>query len=234
MDWHGDRITIEDITYRATIEGAQHPDEWIVMKPREAVEEYVRLVAAEKPRRIMELGIFGGGSTAFLAQVAQPERLAALDLRGGCRNLDRFLATHPYPVDAFYGVDQADTDALARIVAGFDGPLDLVIDDASHLLEPTRVSFDRLFPHLRPGGLYIIEDWGWRYQGPGQDAVEVEPMTPFIVDLLVVAARRPKMIREVVADSFSVRVRRGDADLRAGRFALAAHTARGERRPLRP
>jgi hypothetical protein len=37
--------------------------------------------------------------------------------------------------------------------------LDLVIDDASHLLGPTRSSFNVLFPLLRPGGVYVIEDW---------------------------------------------------------------------------
>ena len=35
-----------------------------------------------------------------------------------------------------------------------------MIDDASHLLDPTRSSFDVLFPLLRPGGVYVIEDWG--------------------------------------------------------------------------
>ena len=42
-------------------------------------------------------------------------------------------------------------------------PLDLVIDDASHLYEPTKASFETLFPMLRPGGIYIIEDWGWAH-----------------------------------------------------------------------
>ena len=34
-----------------------------------------------------------------------------------------------------------------------------MIDDASHLLAESRSSFESLFPRLRPGGLYIIEDW---------------------------------------------------------------------------
>ena len=37
--------------------------------------------------------------------------------------------------------------------------IDLVIDDASHRLAETRSSFESLFPHVRPGGLFIIEDW---------------------------------------------------------------------------
>ena len=34
-----------------------------------------------------------------------------------------------------------------------------MIDDASHLYNETSASFNVLFPRLRPGGLYVIEDW---------------------------------------------------------------------------
>ena len=49
------------------------------------------------------------------------------------------------------------------------GGLDLVIDDGSHLAEPTRTSFDTLFPLLAPGGFYIIEDWAWEHWPEFQD-----------------------------------------------------------------
>ena len=62
---------------------------------------------------------------------------------------------------AYYGIDQADATALRGIVTDefADEPLDLVIDDASHVLDPTRASFNVLFPLLRPGGVYVVEDW---------------------------------------------------------------------------
>ena len=48
--------------------------------------------------------------------------------------------------------------------------LDLVVDDASHTYEETKASFEFLFPLLRPGGIYVIEDWSWahhpNYQSP--------------------------------------------------------------------
>lgn len=61
-------------------------------------------------------------------------------------------------------MNQEDREAVREIAEHeFDAPLDLVIDDASHLYEPTRTSFDALFPLLRPGGLYIVEDWQMAY-----------------------------------------------------------------------
>jgi hypothetical protein len=39
-----------------------------------------------------------------------------------------------------------------------DGGWDIVIDDGSHLPRHQLVSFCALFPFVRPGGLYIIED----------------------------------------------------------------------------
>ncbi|MFI9051371.1 hypothetical protein [Streptomyces sp. NPDC053427] len=38
------------------------------------------------------------------------------------------------------------------------GPLDIVIDDGSHVNSDVITSFGYLFPRLRPGGLYVIED----------------------------------------------------------------------------
>ena len=60
-----------------------------------------------------------------------------------------------------YGVDQADRAHLHRIVADDIGgePIDVVFDDCSHNLDLTRASFDALFPFVRPGGVYVIEDW---------------------------------------------------------------------------
>lgn len=53
--------------------------------------------------------------------------------------------------------DQADqrfTDGIAVT----SGPWDVIIDDASHLSSLTIASFKNLWPHLKPGGLYVVED----------------------------------------------------------------------------
>lgn len=52
---------------------------------------------------------------------------------------------------------QADPEFLIAL-ADRIGPLDIVIDDGSHLSADVILSFRTLFPLLRPGGLYVIED----------------------------------------------------------------------------
>lgn len=53
--------------------------------------------------------------------------------------------------------DQTDRAALASLVRR-TGPLDIVIDDGSHVSEHVLTSFSVLFPHVRDGGWYVIED----------------------------------------------------------------------------
>ncbi len=138
------------------------PNELLLMKPPWMVERYVELVEALRPRRVVELGIFLGGSVALLTLLAKPERYVATDLRHGASpQFDAWLEAHADVVRPYFGVDQADAAALRTIVADeFAGArLDLVIDDASHLVGPSRSSFNVLFPLVRPGGIYVIEDW---------------------------------------------------------------------------
>ena len=63
--------------------------------------------------------------------------------------------------------DQGDPEYLDAMAREF-GPFDLVIDDGSHFSDHVITSFHALFPHVRPGGMYVVEDlqtsyWpGWR------------------------------------------------------------------------
>nr|Q83WF2.1 RecName: Full=Mycinamicin VI 2''-O-methyltransferase; AltName: Full=Mycinamicin biosynthesis protein E [Micromonospora griseorubida]BAC57026.1 methyltransferase [Micromonospora griseorubida] len=61
--------------------------------------------------------------------------------------------------------DQNDAEFLDRIARRY-GPFDIVIDDGSHINAHVRTSFAALFPHVRPGGLYVIEDM-WTAYWPG-------------------------------------------------------------------
>ena len=167
-----DVLHVDDAAFHVRFGGEIPPRELLslphVTKPRRMVEAYLDLLARlrPRPRRIVELGIYEGGSTALLAHLLRPDRIVAVDLAADRADaLDRFSADHGYDdvVRAHYGVDQADRPALERVLDEDlgDAAPDLIIDDASHLLAETRASFEVLFPRLAPGGHYIIEDWAW-------------------------------------------------------------------------
>ena len=52
---------------------------------------------------------------------------------------------------------QGDRAFLESVVAE-TGPLDIVVDDGSHRSRDHVASYDALWPHVAPGGWYIIED----------------------------------------------------------------------------
>jgi predicted O-methyltransferase YrrM len=137
---------------------------FFIVKSPELVAQYREICRTFSGGNIVELGIAEGGSTALLAILARPQKLIAVDLEPtALTSLAEFVAHRGLDqvVRPYYGVDQGDRERLGAIVDDElgDTPLDLVFDDASHLLEPTRTSFETLFPRLRPGGLYLVEDW---------------------------------------------------------------------------
>jgi demethylmacrocin O-methyltransferase len=71
---------------------------------------------------------------------------------------------------------QADAEFLTELAERI-GPLDIVIDDGSHLSADVITSFQTLFPLLRPGGLYVIEDLQTSYW-PGWNGGSTDPDDP--------------------------------------------------------
>lgn len=59
--------------------------------------------------------------------------------------------------------DQSDPGALLRAVSQCP-PFDLVVDDGSHIGSHIIGAFEALFPRVKPGGYYAIEDLETAYQ----------------------------------------------------------------------
>lgn len=152
--------------------GARRPSDshaFTVVKSEPYIRFYEELAIAS-PRGLLELGIFQGGSYVLLDKLFAPERMSAVELSATpIAPLVDYIARTPGR-SAHFATSQSDPTALRRIVAeDLAGNLDLVIDDASHAYEHSRISFEVLFPLLAPHGMYIIEDWAWAhhpaYQG---------------------------------------------------------------------
>lgn len=107
------------------------------------------------PIKLMELGIFKGSSLLLWQDYFPNGIIVGLDLELVKVEGDRIRT---------YKGEQQDGKLLHQISNEIapDG-WDVIIDDASHMADPTRISFWHLFERLKPGGIYVIEDWGTGY-----------------------------------------------------------------------
>jgi cephalosporin hydroxylase len=135
-----------------------------IVKNEPYLRVYESLASTFTPRSILELGIFQGGSYVFLDKLFRPRRMSAVEISP--RPVEPLLHYVSRAENRFvhFGTSQCDAEILKQIVVGELGDeLDLVVDDACHMYEETKMSFELLFPLLRPGGIYVIEDWSWAH-----------------------------------------------------------------------
>jgi hypothetical protein len=112
----------------------------------------------EKKIVLLELGVLEGGSLLLWRDYFPLGTIVGIDVSPP-KNFRPGERIH-----TFEG-NQADRRFLSH-VANLTAPggFDIIIDDASHLGELTKTAFWHLFEnHLKPGGLYVIEDWGTGY-----------------------------------------------------------------------
>jgi SAM-dependent methyltransferase len=199
-------------------------DRFCLRKPRPEVERLAALLKRLEPERVLELGVYQGGSTALIAQLARPSRLVALELESKpVRGLEQFIEANGLrdSVSVRWGTDAADPVRLARIWEQDLGaePLDLVLDDASHHLDPTRRSFEALFPRLRPGGVYVIEDWAWAHSQVDMWP-DRPPLSRLVLELSLAAAHRPELIASIEIDRAWAIVERGPGQAEHDSFSV--------------
>jgi hypothetical protein len=222
--WENDRMLLDDLVFRLEPFQDQH---WNLgdncfrfYKMKGLIDEYAQLWSWRRdfhPQAILELGIWDGGSTAMWSECLRPQKLVAVDIqtKGDSEYFRQYLSSRGLRdrIKTYWGTDQADSESLRAIVAReFSGPLDLIIDDASHLYEPTKASFETLFPLLRAGGLYVIEDWAWAHW----EGVDVGPagseLTRLVFELVEATGSRMGWIEDVAVFRSFVVVERGGAE----------------------
>lgn len=100
---------------------------------------------------VLEIGVFKGGSLQIWREfLGEDTRLTAID------NDPETRTAVDEDTTLFIG-EQGDPGFLASIREQVP-PLDVVIDDGSHVSSDQIASFEGLFPHLHDRGLYIVED----------------------------------------------------------------------------
>ena len=118
---------------------------------------------------LLELGVHKGGSLLLWRDYFPLGTIVGIDI-----SLPKEFKP-PERIHIYEG-SQANSKFLSRVAneiapEGFD----IIIDDASHIGDLAKIAFWHLFDnHLKPGGLYVIEDWGTGYWDDWSDGKSLD------------------------------------------------------------
>jgi hypothetical protein len=104
----------------------------------------------QEPLTLLEVGVFNGASVRTWREYFPNAKIVGADIEPLAQRWrgDRIEIEY---------MDQSNLEDLNR-VAVKHGPFDIIIEDGSHLWEHQITTLKTLYPHLRPGGLYVVED----------------------------------------------------------------------------
>ena len=112
-------------------------------------EEYFDCHRSEK-FRLLEIGIFAGQSLRMWAEYFANSSITGCDiLEESFITAERVECCH---------LDQSSRMALAEFRESHREGFDIIIDDGSHVMKDQQTSLAMLFPLLKRGGWYVIED----------------------------------------------------------------------------
>jgi hypothetical protein len=135
--------------------------------------------------KLLELGVHRGGSLKLWRDYFPRGIVVGID-----RKLPERLERDGR-IEVFEGrqQDPAFLSHVANTIApeGFD----IIVDDASHVGDVTKVTFWHLFDHhLKPGGIYAIEDWGTGYLNNWPDGQRFDLRTPILARIRSLLPKR--------------------------------------------
>jgi methyltransferase family protein len=209
LEWNDVSVTLNGVTFllegKAPAESG--PTSLWLYKDAEFIAEYKRFLSGHPDLQVdncVELGLWKGGSAVFWLELFQAKKVVGIDLdeQEDQPGLQAYMRSKEAKdrLRLYWRTSQEDRARLLEIIqAEFEGPLDVVIDDASHAYAATKASFEVLFPLLREGGLYLIEDWPWQFSSHFRaDFPASEPgLVPLISDLAELLVAAPKLIQQI-------------------------------------
>ena len=110
------------------------------------------------PIKMLEVGYLRGGFLRWFRDNFKQSEVFGIDIKEPPElkdNQDNRIK--------MFQIDQNDSEGLVLFASKY-GIFDVIIDDGAHRDIETKNTFDCLWRFLRPGGWYIIEDWGAHYK----------------------------------------------------------------------
>ncbi len=123
-------------------------------------EVYSELFASlrDKPIKFLEIGIYRGNSVKLWENYFPNGELHFIDIT------DAYIQ-HSTSRSYYHFLSQSDRNALDQFGRNTGGEFDVIIDDGGHTMNQQIISFQHLFPFVKSGGIYIIEDLHTSYWG---------------------------------------------------------------------
>jgi hypothetical protein len=101
-------------------------------------------------RMILEIGVEQGASLELWRDYFPEARVYGIDLVAKTHLDDSRIRT--------FVADQANRFQLQAVIDRTGGDFDIILDDGGHSMLQQQVSLGALFPHVKPGGFYVVED----------------------------------------------------------------------------
>lgn len=103
-----------------------------------------------EPIRILEIGLYNGGSLGLWYDYFTKASIFGIDIEPKTQYENDRTKT--------FVADQVDRNQLKSFIDTHGGDFDIIIDDGGHAMAQQEISFGFLFPFVKSGGYYVIED----------------------------------------------------------------------------
>lgn len=215
---------ISDYSKKTTADAIQ------LLKPKSFLELYDSYIA--DARNVLEIGFFQGGMPLYVSDMSNAEKIVAIDLNPVPEPISGIISAKGlgHRVRMHGSVNQSDAERVTAIIKEEfnEQSIDLIADDASHLYEPTKKSFETCFSYLKPGGRYIIEDWGWSHWNKGDFlkshksfSAEAIPLSQLILEIVLAQCAHGGLIEKIeILNGSLITITRGNALKRGERLDL--------------
>jgi hypothetical protein len=133
---------------------------------------------------IMEIGVYKGWSMRMWKDYFTNAKVIGIDNLQEIPVLQAMEEMKKEGFQFFVG-DQADPTFLCSVAAQIGHQLDIIVDDGGHKMSQQLVSFLNLWPVIRPGGAYVIEDLFTSFHGEfkDQEPTMIEVLKALIDDI---------------------------------------------------
>jgi hypothetical protein len=108
----------------------------------------------DQPITFLEIGFWHGDSARMWDEYFSKAQLHFIDIDKVAFNYMHGLSAR----STLHIADQGNRQDLQNFIAKTNTSFDVILDDGGHHMHQQILSFQILFPLIKPGGLYIIED----------------------------------------------------------------------------